>query len=140
MSDTSNTQSRNVPIIAEYREKNGKLSGYYEDSPILLLTTVGRISGKRHTTPLRYLESDGLVVVFGSAAGNDRDPDWLLNLRKNPLATVELEAERFEVNARILTGPPRDELYAKHASRWTQFIGYQEKTTRIIPAIVLDRV
>jgi len=44
----------NAPIIAEFRANAGKVGGRWEGRDLLLLTTTGRKSGRRHTTPTVY--------------------------------------------------------------------------------------
>ncbi len=39
-----------------YRLSGGRLGGKFRGSPVLLLDHVGRKSGKRHTSPLIYVE------------------------------------------------------------------------------------
>jgi hypothetical protein len=57
----------------------------------------------------------------------------------NPATVVELGTETFPVNARVLTGEERDDVYAKRSEVEPQFAEYQRKTTRLIPVIELQR-
>ncbi|MHA1143677.1 MAG: nitroreductase family deazaflavin-dependent oxidoreductase [Candidatus Helarchaeota archaeon] len=47
----------------------------------LLLTTIGRKSGKIRRTPLEYHRIDGKIHIF---SGRGEEADWLKNLRANP--------------------------------------------------------
>ena len=48
----------------------------------IILTTIGRRSGKEHKCALPiWCDLDGHRVVVGSFAGADKEPDWLANLR-----------------------------------------------------------
>ena len=54
-----------------YQLTNGRSGGTFGGPPILLLTRVGRKTGKRWTTPLIYLvDGDAFVVVAGGRAGS----------------------------------------------------------------------
>ena len=49
-----------------YRLTGGAIGGSFAGRPILLLTTTGRKSGRRRTTPLQYLEDGGDMVLAAS--------------------------------------------------------------------------
>ena len=48
--------------------------------------------------------------------------------------------ERIPVRATVITGPERDELYARQMDRRPGFADSEKKTTRKIPVIALDPV
>jgi deazaflavin-dependent oxidoreductase (nitroreductase family) len=129
----------NRRVIEEFRAGSGVVRGPFAGMPLLLLTTTGARSGRRHTTPLAYLADGGRLVVFGSKGGAPSNPDWYHTLRKHPTATVELGDETFEVKATIATGEEHERLFATQAALRPQFAGYQAGTTRVIPVIVLER-
>ena len=47
----ANTNNWNRQTIEEFRENGGKVGGFWEGKPLLLLTTTGAKSGQRHTNP-----------------------------------------------------------------------------------------
>jgi hypothetical protein len=60
-----------------YRLTNGKIGGIYKGRmPVLLLTVVGRKSGRRLTSPLTYLADGDRLVVAASRAGMDPGRSW----------------------------------------------------------------
>jgi deazaflavin-dependent oxidoreductase (nitroreductase family) len=65
----------------------------------LLLTTHGRKSGRRYTTPLNYVVEGDITYVL---AGNGPSSDWLLNLRADPRVEVQVGACRFSACAGTL--------------------------------------
>jgi deazaflavin-dependent oxidoreductase (nitroreductase family) len=130
----------NQRVIEEFRANGGVVGGGFERLPLLLLTTTGARSGRLRTTPLAYLEDAGRLVVFASAGGAPRNPGWYHNLRADPIATVELGVEQFEVRAIMAEGAERERLFAAQAARRPQFAEYQAKTSRTIPVVVLERV
>jgi deazaflavin-dependent oxidoreductase (nitroreductase family) len=79
-------------------------------------------------------------VVIASKAGAPTHPDWYSNLQAQPLVTVEVGAERFSARAIITEGAERERLFAQMAAHLPNFAGYQEKTTRQLPVIVLERL
>jgi F420H(2)-dependent quinone reductase len=58
----------------------------------------------------------------------------------NRVATVEVGSERFQVRATVTSGEKRQMLFDRQAGQMPVFAGYQKKTTRQIPVIVLERI
>jgi deazaflavin-dependent oxidoreductase (nitroreductase family) len=137
MADVSNW---NQGIIDEFRANGGKVGGQFAGAPLLLLTTTGAKSGKARTSPIMYLADGDRLLVFASKAGAPTNPDWYHNLVANPVATVEVGAERYDVKASVLTGEDRDRSYARQAELYPGFAEYEAKTTRTIPVVALVRV
>ncbi|MDQ4128405.1 MAG: nitroreductase family deazaflavin-dependent oxidoreductase, partial [Actinomycetota bacterium] len=52
-----------------YRVTDGRVGGRIVGSPVLLLTTTVRKSGRERTFPLLYLKDDEDLVVVGSNGG-----------------------------------------------------------------------
>jgi deazaflavin-dependent oxidoreductase (nitroreductase family) len=133
----------NVGIIDEFRANGGRLSGPFEGRPIVLLTVKGRKTGTERTTPLVYLPISGpdgdRVFVFASKGGAPEDPDWYKNLVVNPDVTVEVGDQQYAARAVVITGPERDELFARQMAEAEQFRTYQMSTDRVIPVVELIR-
>ena len=129
----------NTKIIEEFRSNEGRVGGQFEGAPLLLLTTKGAKTGRARVNPMMYLAEEGETYVFASKAGQPTSPDWYHNLVANPLVTVEIGTETFEATARVLTGADRDRIYARQAALYPGFAEYQEKTSRVIPVVALDR-
>jgi len=131
---------RNQPIIDEFRANNGKVGGYFAGANVLLLHTVGAKSGKARTNPVVYVTDGDRLVIFASKGGADSNPDWYHNLRANPIVTVELGNEQFQARATpVIEEPERSRLYAKIVEHMPSFAAYEKRTSRIIPAIILER-
>jgi deazaflavin-dependent oxidoreductase (nitroreductase family) len=129
----------NAKVIHEFRANDGRVGGQFEGAPVLLLTTTGAKSGHQRVHPLMYLLDDGTVYVFASKGGHPSNPDWYHNLVANPAVSVELGSETFPATARVIAGPDRDRIFARQAELYPGFAGYQEKTSRVIPVVALDR-
>jgi deazaflavin-dependent oxidoreductase (nitroreductase family) len=131
----------NKGIIDEFRANDGKVGGYFAGANILLLHTVGAKSGQPRTNPLVYVTDGDHLVVIASKGGADRNPDWYYNLLATPAITVELGTEQFQARATAVTDEPeRSRLYAKMVEHRPGFAEYEQKTSRKIPAVVLERV
>lgn len=130
----------NQRVISEFRANQGKVGGQFANRPLLLLTTTGAKSGRPFTKPLAYTTDGERFVVIASFGGGPKNPSWYYNLVANPVATVELGSERFQVRATVASGEERQQLYDNQAKQMPTFAEYQKKTTRQIPVIVLTRM
>ena len=130
----------NNKIIAEFRAKGGEGVGFFGDH-LLLLTTRGAHSGNPHTTPLAFHRDAGRIIVIASKGDAPHHPDWYHNLIANPEADVEVGAQRYRIRVTPVTGgPERDRLYEGMARIMPGFREYETKTTRVIPAVILEQV
>ena len=123
-----------------YRATGGKLFGRMGKSPILLLNTVGRKSGKKRTSPLLYVMDGEDFVIIASKGGASAHPAWYLNLMANPEATVEIEDREVRVRAEEADSEEKSRLWQKMVEMYPAYDAYQEKTEREIPLLVLRPV
>ncbi|MCA9830955.1 MAG: nitroreductase family deazaflavin-dependent oxidoreductase [Dehalococcoidia bacterium] len=130
----------NKQVITEFRANAGKVGGNFAGASMLLLTAKGAKSGEERTTPLVCSQDGDRLVIIASKAGAPEHPAWYHNLRANPEATVEFGTETFRAKARVAEGAERDRLYAAQAAIMPTFNEYQQKTTRVIPVVVLERL
>ena len=130
----------NQKIIEEFRANGGKVGGPFAGAPLLLLTTTGAKTGRRHTTPVMYLAEGDRLHVFASMGGAPTNPAWYHNLIAHPTATVEVGNETYDVKAEVVTGPERDRLFNRQKQLYPGFAEYEAKTTRTIPVVALTRV
>jgi deazaflavin-dependent oxidoreductase (nitroreductase family) len=133
-------QDWNTGIIEEFRANEGRVGGPFEGAPMVLVTHVGARSGQTRVTPLMYLPNGEDVVIFASKAGAPTNPDWFHNLVAHPDTVIEVGTETIEVRARVAEGAERDELWSRQKAAYPQFAGYEAKTTRTIPVVVLERI
>lgn len=120
-----------------YRLTGGAIGGSLAGRPILLLTTTGRKSGRRRTTPLQYLEDGGNMVLVASNGGNPRHPVWWLNLERHPEAEVQVRNEKRRVRAEKAEGEERVRLWGLVVEMYSGYEGYQRITNREIPVVIL---
>lgn len=121
-----------------YRLSGGRIGKGMGGMPVLLLTTIGRKSGQPRTWPLTYVQDGDNVVIIASAGGQPQHPAWYLNLRDNPRVTVAFGQEERTMTAATATGAERDRLWTWISRDYPQYAGYQRKTTREIPVVVLS--
>ena len=130
----------NAPIIEEFRANGGRVGGFFEGASLLILHTKGAKTGRPQTVVLNHLPDGDRFVVFGTKGGAPMDPDWVRNVLADPSPTVETGTETIAVRAAEITGPERDELYARQVELRPVFGEYPKKTSRTIPVIGLEPV
>jgi F420H(2)-dependent quinone reductase len=123
-----------------YRATGGKLFGRMGKSPILLLNTVGRKSGRKRTSPLLYVMDGEDFVVIASKGGAPTHPAWYLNLKANPEATVEVGDREVRVRAERTAPEEKARLWQKMVEMYPTYDDYQRKTEREIPLLILRPV
>ena len=122
-----------------YRRTGGKVGGKLGAATMGLLTTTGRKSGQPRTTPLNCTPDGDRYLLVASYGGDDRDPQWFRNLQSNPEATLQIGAETFGVRATVATAEEKAALWPKVVAGYKGYDGYQRKTDRDIPVVVLTR-
>jgi proline iminopeptidase len=139
----SSTQAENLfgeEHVRVYRETDGKVGHIWkEGSTILLLTTTGRRSGNRTTTPLIYGLDGDTPVIVASKGGAPEHPGWFENLSKTPEVEVQIKGDRFRARARVAEGEERERLWELMNEIWPHYDEYATKTDREIPVVVLER-
>ncbi len=123
-----------------YRATGGKLFGRMGKSPILLLNTVGRKTDRKRTSPLLYVMDGEDFVIIASKGGAPTNPAWYLNLKANPDATVEIGDREVRVRAEEVDSEEKVRLWQKMVEMYPTYDGYQTKTEREIPLLVLRPV
>ena len=121
-----------------YRVSGGRIGGRVIGLPVLLLTTTGRKSGAPRTRALTYFPKGDRTVVVASYLGEPRHPDWWLNLKANPRATVLRDGRETTVRAREADGEERDQLWREIVTTAKDYDEYQGRTRRRIPVVVLE--
>jgi deazaflavin-dependent oxidoreductase (nitroreductase family) len=117
----------------------GKLGWQAGDMPVLELTTIGRKSGQPRSVMLTspWQEGDTYVIV-ASRGGDDTHPAWFLNLRDNPEVEVSIKGEKRPMHARIADADERARLWPLLTKDHKNYAGYQTKTDREIPVVLLE--
>lgn len=121
-----------------YRLSGGAIGGRFRKSPVLLLKTVGRKTGKERTTPLLYLKDGDTFVLVASNGGAPTHPTWWLNLQAHPDAEVEVGRQHIKVRTRAATAEERQRLWPLLVAMYADYAVYQQKTSREIPVVLLS--
>lgn len=134
--------SFNDDLVAHFRANRGViLEGPFTGRDVLILTTTGARTDLPRTHPLVYTRDGERYLVIASKGGADTHPSWYHNLRAHPEVTVEVGPETFRARAiPVAGGPERRRLYDQHAAVNPGFKTYEAKTSRVIPAVLLERL
>jgi deazaflavin-dependent oxidoreductase (nitroreductase family) len=107
--------------------------------PSLELTTTGRKSGTPRSVMLTSpLQEGDTYVVVASRGGDDKNPAWFLNLRDNPAVEVQVAGKsKQRMRARVATPEERARMWPLIAGKYKNYAGYQKRTDREIPLVLL---
>ena len=140
-----------------YRLTRGIIGHRTSQGPILLLTTIGRKSGQPRVHPLLYMPqfdkeqpvTKGLkswfapkpipdrFYVVGSNGGRPGAPAWLLNLRESPQASLQVGKMKWKVNAEILEGERKEQVWPTLTAHYKGWAHYETLTDRPIYPVCL---
>jgi deazaflavin-dependent oxidoreductase (nitroreductase family) len=120
----------------------GKVGWKAGGMPVLELTTTGRKSGQERSCMLTSpLQVGDTYVIVASRGGDDHHPAWYLNLEANPDVQVAVGGKaKQRRRARIATADERAEMWPQITAQYRNYAGYQSKTTREIPLVLLEPV
>lgn len=129
------------------RLTGGRLGRSLGGMPVIELTTVGRSSGVSRTAiltvPHREQMPDGgeRLIVIASRGGDDAQPAWYLNLVAEPVVQVARVGEHPRPYvARTADPAERARLWPLAVRSYRGYAGYQRKTQREIPVVILEPV
>ena len=122
------------------RVSGGRLGGALLGLPSIELTTVGRRSGKPRVSMLTVPVQVGpVLVVVASAGGDDRHPAWYLNLVDDPHVQVAVSGgPAVPMVARVAAPDERTDLWPRVTAALANYAEYQERTSRVIPLVLLE--
>lgn len=114
-----------------YRGTGGRLfSSIGAGRNVLLLTTKGRRTGRERTTPVFYLRDGESVVICNVNPGFERTNPWVLNLRANPFAQIQIGRVVEMYRAREATLGEVERLWKRFVSIWPAYRQHYERSGR----------
>jgi deazaflavin-dependent oxidoreductase (nitroreductase family) len=126
--------------VRMYRVSDGRLLST-KKANVLMITTPGRRTGVLHSTCVRYLETPEGWVVWGTASGAPKDPDWFGNLRKVTVADVRIGAQTLRVRPRELLAEERDSAWQDVVlAQAPEVEKYARRAGRTIPVALLEPI
>ena len=110
------------------------------DWPIVVITSRGLTSGKLRKNPVMRVEHDGVYAAVASKGGTPEDPAWVANFRADPRVVLQDGPGPHDYLAREAEGDERAEWWERAVAVYSPYAEYQEKTDRVIPVFLLERV
>jgi F420H(2)-dependent quinone reductase len=121
-----------------YKRSGGKFGGKMMGFDVLLLTTIGRKSGKTYTTPLGYFKYKDGVIIVASNGGREKNPAWFLNIKENNKVKYQIINKEINGKAQILSGEEKETAWQLVVSEAPQYEKYKTNTMREIPVLLLQ--
>jgi deazaflavin-dependent oxidoreductase (nitroreductase family) len=129
--------------VEKYEASGGReaniLRGHPE-WPIVVITSRGAKSGKLRKNPVMRVEHDGVYAAVASYGGSPQHPVWYHNFVAHPEVELQDGPEPHLYRARIAEGEEREVWWKRAVEVYAPYAEYQEKTDRVIPVFLLERV
>src|SRR3954471_8397024 len=112
-----------------YRRSRGRLSiAGPALFPVLLLTTIGRRTGRPRTTPVIYVRDGDRLIVASERFGQRRPAAWPLNLAARPEASVELPDGTARYRARPASAEEAHRHWPRLVAEWPAHETYRRRS------------
>ena len=141
MSDAEYAPSPWEPIadhVERYLATDGADGFEFNGAQCIILTTVGRKSGKVRRSPLIRIHDGEDYLVVASMGGAPKHPTWYLNLVANPEVTIQDRAQVHELVTRTASPEEKAERWPTALAAWPDYANYQSKTDRDIPLVICE--
>ncbi len=96
-------------------------------APVLLLTTSGRVSGQRCTTPVFYLADGPNLVICNVRPSGERPNPWVLNLRAQPTVQVQVGGDSFDCLAEEADDEVLNLYWPRLTKMWSTYARHWER-------------
>jgi deazaflavin-dependent oxidoreductase (nitroreductase family) len=128
--------------VDDYESSGGVRANTLRDTglPIIVMTTVGRTTGKVRKVPLMKVEHQGEYAIIASKGGAPKNPAWVANLQANPKVMIQDGAEPFDAVVRLVDGAERAEWWERAVAAYPPYAEYQAMTERTIPVFIASPV
>jgi len=126
-----------------YRLSRGRLLNRFLGGPVALVTTTGRRSGKKRTTPVVYCLKGDNVILVASQGGMSKHPLWYLNMKANPEVRLQIGGQARQMMVRRLEGKEEEEAWRDAYQVYPAYEEYRQRAgmrNRQIPILLLEPV
>ncbi|HEX5365694.1 MAG TPA: nitroreductase family deazaflavin-dependent oxidoreductase [Acidimicrobiales bacterium] len=125
--------------VERYERTGGAEPSVLVGDQWVVLWTLGARSRKVRKAPLvRIADGEGRYAVIGSMGGAPSDPQWVGNVRANPVARLQDGATVRDYAVREVHGAEKARWWARAIAVWPDYDSYQAATDRVIPLFVLE--
>lgn len=125
--------------VERYERSGGSEPSELVGDRWIVLWTLGAKSGNVRKTPLvRVADDEGRYAVIGSMGGAPQHPQWVHNVRANPVARLQDGPEVRDFTVREVEGDEKAAWWSRAVAVWPDYDAYQAATERAIPLFVLE--
>jgi F420H(2)-dependent quinone reductase len=124
--------------IDQYESSGGTQGVTIQGAPVIVMTMRGRRSGNVRKAAVMRVEHDGTYAAVASKGGSPENPGWYHNLMAHPDITLQDGTESRPMRAREAEGDERAAWWARAVEVWPAYDGYQKRTQRPIPVVLLE--
>ena len=126
--------------VERYEDSGGAASSELVGDEWIVLWTLGAKSGNVRKTPLvRVADGEGRYAVIGSMGGAPNNPQWVHNVRSQPLARLQDGPAVQDYRVREVADDEKAAWWSRASAVWPDYDKYQAATAREIPVFVLER-
>jgi deazaflavin-dependent oxidoreductase (nitroreductase family) len=116
----------------------GRLGRTLFGSPLLVLRTSGRKSGRVRESPVLFVDHGVGYAVVASNAASQRPPAWWLNLQAQSDCEAFVRRRWRPVRAREATETEAATLWPRLDAAYVGFGHYRSLATRQLPVVILE--
>ena len=117
----------------------GRIGSSIGTMPVVQLHTTGRSSGRRRSVMLTApIHDPERYVLVASKGGDDRHPQWYLNLVADPDVELTVDGETRPMTARTATPDEKAAMWPEIVDAYRGYSGYQSRTDRDIPVVICE--
>ena len=138
--ENAQRRGQNEAVVDEFRANGGKVGGFFENTPLLLLHHVGAKSGAAYVTPLAFQHYGDEYVIVAANGGRAHNPAWVYNLDASAETSIELGSATVQVKVRRIEGDEWEALADVSRRESQLFSRFEAATTRRIPFFALAPV
>ena len=111
-----------------YHVTGGRLFSAVGSRPVLLLTTIGRRSGQPRTVPVFYLRDGAAIVICNVNPGSERTNPWVMNLRAQSAAQLQIGSDTGQYRAREATEAEIERLWPQLVELWPAYQTHYDRS------------
>lgn len=123
-----------------FEASGGSEAGTLRGKPIVVVTSVGAVTGKLRKTALMRVEHDGRYAIVASKGGAAKHPKWYFNMVASPHVELQDGDVKRDYLAHEAHGSEKAEWWERAVKVWPDYAGYQRRTQRQIPLLVLEPI
>jgi deazaflavin-dependent oxidoreductase (nitroreductase family) len=116
----------------------GRLGNSFLGREVLLLTTVGRKTGKPRTLPMYYMQDGDRFFLVASNAGLSEDPVWLKNALASPTVSINLRGRKQSMNCRVASAEEKEKYWPIMTAHFPMWKEVEDRSARKFPVVILE--